>query len=65
LPICDRSRTFAPFGRDDPDLGASIEDRAIGGLGMYFARRLTDHVDYQHLNGQNRVTLIKKTAPGT
>jgi anti-sigma regulatory factor (Ser/Thr protein kinase) len=32
---------------------------------MYFARRLMDHVEYQHSNGQNRVTLIKKTAPGT
>jgi serine/threonine-protein kinase RsbW len=65
VELLDNGRPFAPFGRDDPDLGASIEDRAIGGLGMYFARRLMDHVEYQHSNGQNRVTLIKKTAPGT
>lgn len=65
VELLDNGRPFAPFGGDDPDLTASIEDRAIGGLGIYFVRRLMDHVDYQHSNGQNCVTLIKKIAPGT
>ena len=38
------------------------DDRAVGGLGLYFVRKLMDHVDYEHVNGQNRVTLIKNTA---
>jgi anti-sigma regulatory factor (Ser/Thr protein kinase) len=62
VEILDDGRPFAPFGGDDPDITQSIEDRPIGGLGIYFVRKLMDHVDYQHVNGQNRVTLIKNTA---
>jgi serine/threonine-protein kinase RsbW len=65
VELLDNGRPFAPFGGDDPDLTASIEDRTIGGLGIYFVRRLMDHVDCQHLNGHKCVTLIKKIAPGT
>jgi serine/threonine-protein kinase RsbW len=63
VELLDDGRPFAPFGGDDPDVTRSLEDRAIGGLGIYFVRKLMDHVDYQHVNGQNRVTLIKNTAP--
>jgi anti-sigma regulatory factor (Ser/Thr protein kinase) len=62
VEILDDGRPFAPFGGADPDVTRSIEDRPIGGLGIYFVRKLMDHVDYQHVNGQNRVTLVKNTA---
>jgi anti-sigma regulatory factor (Ser/Thr protein kinase) len=62
VEILDDGRPFAPFGGDDPDVTQPLEDRPIGGLGIYFVRKLMDHVDYQHVNGQNRVTLIKNTA---
>jgi serine/threonine-protein kinase RsbW len=65
VELLDNGRPFAPFQGDDPDITGSLEDRAIGGLGIYFVRKLMDHVDYEHVNGQNRVTLIKNTAPGT
>jgi serine/threonine-protein kinase RsbW len=61
VELLDDGRPFAPFGGDDPDVTWSIEDRPIGGL-IYFVRKLMDHVDYQRVNGQNRVTLIKNTA---
>jgi serine/threonine-protein kinase RsbW len=62
VELVDNGRRFAPFQGDGPDLTRSVEDRAIGGLGLYFVRKLMDHVDYEHVNGQNRVTLIKNTA---
>ena len=65
VELLDNGRPFSPFQAGDPDLTRSLEDRAIGGLGLYFVRKLMDHVDYEHVNGHNRVTLIKNTAPGT
>jgi serine/threonine-protein kinase RsbW len=59
----DNGKPFAPFERSGPDLTRSLEEREIGGLGIFFVRKLMDHVDYQHVNGQNRVTLIKNTTP--
>jgi serine/threonine-protein kinase RsbW len=38
VEILDNGRPFAPFGADDPDVTQSIEDRPIGGLGIYFAQ---------------------------
>ena len=65
VELLDNGRPFAPFQGDDPDVTRSVEDRAIGELGLYLVRKLMDHVDYENVNGQNRVTLIKNTAPGT
>lgn len=61
MELLDDGRPFDPFARPDPDVTQPIESRPIGGLGVFFVRKLMDHVDYQHVNGQNRVTLIKKT----
>jgi anti-sigma regulatory factor (Ser/Thr protein kinase) len=65
VEVLDNGKPFAPFERADPDLTRSLEEREIGGLGIFFVRKLMDHVDYQHVNGQNRVTLIKNTTSAT
>jgi hypothetical protein len=44
------------------ELKSGSTTASIGGLGLYFVRKLMDHVDYEHVNGQNRVMLIKNTA---
>jgi serine/threonine-protein kinase RsbW len=61
MELLDGGKPFDPFAHPDPDITQPIESRPIGGLGVFFVRKLMDHVDYQHVNGQNRVTLIKKT----
>jgi anti-sigma regulatory factor (Ser/Thr protein kinase) len=63
VEVLDNGKPFSPFECGDPDLTRSLEEREIGGLGIFFIRKLMDHVDYQHVNGQNRVTLIKNTLP--
>jgi anti-sigma regulatory factor (Ser/Thr protein kinase) len=65
VEVLDNGKPFAPFERSGPDLTRPLEEREIGGLGIFFVLKLMDHVDYQHVNGQNRVTLIKNTTPAT
>ena len=60
LRVEDDGDAFDPLGLPVPDLEASIADRNIGGLGIHFARTLTDIQNYRRVNGRNRVELIKR-----
>ena len=42
-----------------PDLEASVEERRIGGLGVYFVKSLMDEVSYERRDERNRITLIQ------
>ena len=59
MRVEDDGDAFDPLGLPVPDLEASIADRNIGGLGIHFARTLTDSQNYQRVNGRNCVELIK------
>lgn len=63
MVIEDDGKAFDPLARPDPDLTQSLEDREIGGLGIYFVRKLMDSVDYQRVGDKNVVTIRKSVAP--
>ena len=44
----------------EPDLDASIEERRIGGLGVYFVKTLMDEATYERVGNRNRITLIQR-----
>ena len=64
VEIADDGRAFDPLQAPEPDLGASVEDRARGGLGIYLVRKTMDGVTYRRQDGRNVVTLTKRTARG-
>ena len=45
---------------EDPDISASVEDRAIGGLGIFMTKKLVDDISYEYKNMQNILTIVKK-----
>lgn len=54
----DSGIAFNPFEEvSEPDLHASIDDRPIGGLGVFLTRTLFPNPDYQRVDGYNRITL--------
>ena len=55
----DDGREFNPLTVPEPDRAGQIEDRKIGGLGIFFVRNFTDDVTYQRLNNKNILTLKK------
>ena len=59
IEIIDRGIPFNPLSLPEPDIGASIEDRTIGGLGIYMMRNIMDEVTYKREQGRNILTLIK------
>ncbi|MDQ6423045.1 ATP-binding protein [Paenibacillus sp. LHD-117] len=62
IRLSDRGTPFNPLREADPLelLEMDIEDRPIGGLGIFFVKRLMDETDYKFENGMNRLRLMKK-----
>lgn len=58
--LTDTGVPFDPTAKEDADTTLGIEDRPIGGLGIFLVRQLMDAVDYQRVDGQNVLTLTKK-----
>lgn len=66
LSLRDWGARFNPLTAGPPDLAPALEDRPIGGLGVYLARQLADKIEYQYEAGANQVTLwfdLKPPAP--
>ena len=58
--ITDSGSPFDPTGKEDPDVNLPAEERSIGGLGIFLVKQFMDTVDYQHTDGKNILTLVKK-----
>jgi len=59
--VVDNGKEFNPLtDAKDPDLDASIEDREIGGLGIFFLKQMMDELNYERVDGYNRLTMKKK-----
>jgi anti-sigma regulatory factor (Ser/Thr protein kinase)/class 3 adenylate cyclase len=57
--IDDTGVAFDPTNAPEPDLDLDVEERPIGGLGIFFVREMMDAVDYRRQDGWNRITLMK------
>ena len=60
IRIADSGVPFNPFERPDPDISAPVEEREIGGLGIFLIRQIMDNANYRRENNRNIMTLEKK-----
>lgn len=51
---------FDPLSRPDPLTRGRLEDRAVGGLGIYLVKKLMDAVVYERVGETNRLRLTKR-----
>ena len=58
--IIDSGVAFDPTVKERADTSLSAEDRQIGGLGILLVREMMDSINYERIDGQNFLTLIKK-----
>ena len=57
--MSDKGVPFDPLKKPDPDITLSVEDRQIGGLGIFMTKHLMDELSYEYKEGQNILTLKK------
>lgn len=61
--IADSGSPFDVLSLPEPDTTLDIMEREIGGLGVYFIRRLTDDVSYRRENGKNILRMALRGTP--
>jgi anti-sigma regulatory factor (Ser/Thr protein kinase) len=57
--VRDGGKAFDPLALPPPRLDLDIEQRQVGGLGVYFLKTLMDDVAYRRMNGQNCLQFAK------
>jgi anti-sigma regulatory factor (Ser/Thr protein kinase) len=59
--IRDHGKPFDPSTLSEPDIEADIEDRSVGGLGVFLMKRLMDEVHFEPLGETGNVlTMVKR-----
>ncbi|MCH2043198.1 MAG: ATP-binding protein [Saprospiraceae bacterium] len=59
IQIRDKGLPFNPFHVTPPDFSVPLEERTIGGLGIYLVKNLMDTYQYERINQENVVTMSK------
>ena len=59
VSFTDSGKAFNPLEKPDPDITLSVEEREIGGLGIFLTKKYMDSVLYERKDNQNILTLTK------
>lgn len=59
IEIRDDALPFDPLQKEDPDITQNIEERSIGGLGIFLVRQMMDEIEYRREDGYN-ILLLRK-----
>jgi anti-sigma regulatory factor (Ser/Thr protein kinase) len=59
ITFIDSGVPYNPLAKKDPDITLSAEERQIGGLGIYMAKKSMDSIEYEYTDGQNMLTITK------
>lgn len=59
ITFIDKGVPYDPLAKEDPDITLSVEEREIGGLGIYMVKKTMDAISYEYIDGQN-ILHIKK-----
>jgi anti-sigma regulatory factor (Ser/Thr protein kinase) len=59
ISFADQGMKFNPLERKDPDTTLSVEERQIGGLGIFIVKKSMDSVNYEYKDGSNIFTIEK------
>lgn len=59
LTFIDEGIPYNPLAKEDPDITLSVEERKLGGLGIYMVKKMMDEFRYEYKDGKNIVTVCK------
>lgn len=57
--LSDSGKAFDPTATPDADITLGVEERQIGGLGIFLVRQIMDCVLYKRENGRNILSMTK------
>ncbi|MBO6193293.1 MAG: ATP-binding protein [Clostridiales bacterium] len=59
VAFCDSGSPYNPLEADLPDIELDIEDRPVGGLGIFLIREMMDSMSYEYKDGCNVLKLTR------
>ena len=59
LTFIDSGVEYNPLANEDPDLDVAVEERQIGGLGIYLVKNMVEEISYKYEGGKNILSLTK------
>lgn len=62
MTIADDGPPFDPLSLPPPDVTAGLDERPIGGQGVYLVRQMMDAVRYRREAGRNILTLSRQVS---
>ena len=62
MTVEDDGPRFDPLSLPPPDLSAGLDQRPVGGLGVFLVRQMMDSVSYQRVGARNQLRMIKTLA---
>ena len=63
LVVEDEGPAFDPLSVPPPESAASLEQRPVGGLGVFLVRQMMDTVEYQRLTCRNQLRMTRRIHP--
>jgi anti-sigma regulatory factor (Ser/Thr protein kinase) len=59
ITFIDNGKPYDPLKTKEPDITLSVDDREVGGLGIYMVKNLMDEIIYEYKDGKNILTIKK------
>lgn len=59
VKFIDRGKKFNPLEIAEPNIHTPLEERSIGGLGIFMTKKLSDKLLYERTDNKNILTVIK------
>ena len=60
ITVTDHGRPFAPDEVALPDLSLPLEERPVGGLGLFLMQQLMDDVEFAFTKEGNQLSMVKR-----
>jgi serine/threonine-protein kinase RsbW len=60
ITIRDNGKPFDPKRVARPKVNGRLDERTIGGLGLYFMDKMMDHVKFEFTHDGNLLTMVKR-----
>jgi len=59
MTFIDSGKPYNPLEKDDPDTTLDIDERDVGGLGIFLVKKNVDEISYEYTDGKNILHMKK------
>ncbi|MBB6461835.1 ATP-binding SpoIIE family protein phosphatase [Flammeovirga kamogawensis] len=60
IKIMDNGVAFNPLEKEDPNVALSLDERQVGGLGIFIIKNLVEELSYERFDNKNCLRLLQK-----